>query len=190
MKVVDYKTGYMAIYAYNNSDICTTFGEPMCDFALIRIDHYLLESLISVRNVLNRIGGLYGSDFSSSNIEYIKISLLNCDVNFFGVNPYTVNKSSVSEILSSKTGLNGTLLYIDNVDNSYDTKSDYEDGTIKEYSKEYVKLNDDIQNPEILLYPPYKMITFVFNPDSYTNYNTVKIKLDDIIDFVNDNSNN
>lgn len=189
MKVVDYKTGYMAICAYNNSDMGTTFGEPTCDFALIRTDHYLLESLISVRNVLNRIDGLYGSDFSSSNIKSIKISLLNCDVNFFGVNPYTVNKSSVSEILSSKPGMNG-ILYIDDIDNSYDTKSDYDDGTINEYSKEYVKLNDDIQNPEIILYPSSKTITFAFNPDSYTNYNTVRIELDNIIDFVNDNSNN
>lgn len=189
MKVVDYKTGYMAIAAYNNSDIDTMSGEPTCSFALVSIDHYLLESIVSVRNILNRICGLYGSNFLSSNIESVRISLLNCNVNFFGSNPDKINEPDISEILSLKPDRNW-ILYVDGVDNGYDKESDYNDGTIQEYSKDYIKLTDDFPNPEIILCPSSRDITFVFNPDSYTDYKTIWIKLDYLIDFVNDNSNN
>jgi hypothetical protein len=52
IKVVDYKTNYIAIGAYddNDEDEEIKYGEPRCEYAIIRADDNLLKALNDIKN--------------------------------------------------------------------------------------------------------------------------------------------
>lgn len=85
IKVVDYKTNYIAIGAYDDSDEDEEIkcGEPRCEYAIIKADDNLLEALNDIKKYDLKL--IAGNLCDSSLIKLIdtEFLLFDCSISFF-----------------------------------------------------------------------------------------------------------
>lgn len=186
IKVVDYKTNYIAIGAYDDSDEDEEIkcGEPRCEYAIIKADDNLLEALNDIKKYDLKL--IAGNLCDSSLIKLIdtEFLLFDCSISFFGDNPFSDTKT---ELYKSSLHLEerGNIFNLENVDGNFDDEIVHPNETEK-YKKRHVRLDSRGRGPSALYCPLYSRIVFRCCPDGYyTDYRTFPVNIDKLIDFIN-----
>jgi hypothetical protein len=187
MKVVDHKTKYIAIRAYNdndNEDEDRESIEPKCEYSILRADDNLIEALNDIKRFDLRLieGNLY--DTGLIKLFYTEFSVFDCYISFFGDNPNLKDRTELyKSTISPKNS--GKIFNLENVEGNFD----YElypnnDGTPNKYEKSHIRLG--IGYPIRALYcPMYSQIVFrCFKDNKYDDYKTFPVNIDHLIDFI------
>lgn len=132
MKIVDNYTGYLVVGAYES-----TFpfedkedGEVKCEYAIIEVDDELVNIIRDISNISNMI---------SSKPILVDFYFNKDWVTFLGDNPNLSRCTQISESIAEIPY--GNILNVELEENEFDYKSDYDSGSLKEYSKDHVILD-------------------------------------------------
>ena len=186
IKVVDYKTKYIAIGAYDDDveDDDKKSGELNCEYAIIKADDNLLGALKEIKDESNWscVRGNF-RDSSLVRLIYTEFLLFDCSVSFFGDNPDLENRT---EIYKSVSQINnrGKIVSLENVEGNFDEEVGHLCGKLEKYDKCHVRLESSVHISKALYNPLYSLISFRHNPDSHTDYRTFPVNIDNLIDFI------
>lgn len=185
IKVVDYKTKYIAIgaYDYNCEDEGVKSEELNCEYAIIKADDNLLEVLNEIKKFNLRL--IAGNLCDRGLIELIdtEFLLFDCSISFFGDNPDLENRTNLyKSTLPLKD--RGNILNLEDVEGNFDDEIGNLRETLGKYEKCHVRLSSGERSPSALYCPVYSEIVFRCQPDSYTDYRTFPVNIDKLIDFI------
>jgi|GEM_PF-3780505 hypothetical protein len=186
IKVVDYKTEYIAIGAYDdNIEVGEEkSGELNCEYAIIKVDDNLIEALNEIKDESNW-GWVDRHMYTHSLARLISTEFLlfNCSISFFGDNPDLENRT---ELYKSFFPINNCekIVNLDNLEGNFDDKIRHLCGTSAKYEKSHVKLESGECIPSAFYHPLYSLISFRYGPDSHTDYRTFPMHIDSLIDFI------
>lgn len=186
IKVVDHKTEYIAISAYDDyvEDGKGRSGELNCEYAIIKADDNLLGALKEIKDESN--WGCVRRNFRDSSLVrlvYTEFLLFDCSISFFGDNPDLGNRT---EIYKSVSPINnrGNMISLENVEGNFDEEIGRLCGKLEKYDKCHVRLESSVHISKALYNPLYSLISFRHNPDRYTDYRTFPVNIDNLIDFI------
>lgn len=188
IKVVDYKTKYIAIGAYDDEieDGEEKSGELNCEYAIIKADDSLLEALNEIKDESNW-EQIVRHSYDSSLIKLISTEFLlfDCSISFFGDNPNLEDKTKLHKSVFP-TKNRGKIINLENVEGNFDEGIVHLCGTLGKYKKHHIRLaSGEYYNLNALYCPQYSSIVFRCCPDNYTDYRTFPVNIDNLIDFIN-----
>lgn len=185
MNIVENFTGKLVICAYDENNEDGVYGEPGCDYAVFPANEYLLKVLREIKEVHNKLNGHFGSNFNQTNVKAIEFSFYG-QVDFFGDNPDKCGSELYDSILNGRRGASG-FYPVDIDEDKFDSIRKYRDGAINEFTKDYIILTEDYDRPVIVYCPEWNLIYFRFNPDFSIDYRTCGIKVDELIEYLEEN---
>lgn len=189
MKIVDNFTGKLVICAYDESNEDGVYGEPGCDYAVFPANKYLLRVLKEIKEVRNKLGEHFGSNFNQTDIKAIEFSFYD-QVDFFGENPNNCRSEFYNSILNGQKGSLG-FYPVDRIEeDGFDSAMEYRDGVINEFTKDHIRQTEDDDRVGIIYLPECSTIYFRFNPYFSIDYKSYGINIDELIEYLEKNLGN
>jgi hypothetical protein len=186
MKIVDNFTGKLVICAYDESNEDGVYGEPGCDYAVFPANKYLLRVLKEIKEVSNKLGEHFGSNFNQTDIKAIEFSFYD-QVDFFGENPNNCRSEFYNSILNGQKGSLG-FYPVDRIEEGgFDSAMEYRDGVINEFTKDHIRQTEDGDRVGIIYLPECSTIYFRFNPYFSIDYKSYGINIDELIEYLEKN---
>jgi hypothetical protein len=168
MKIVDKYTGYVAILAYCCEDREWDYWN--CDFAVLKLDDFLLSSLKNVESVSESIRSSE-TILDKNKIESISLSTYNCSIWFLHKNIYFKDNS-----IKKGSMVNGVAYNIEFDEDEVEHEDEFGEFASE---KEYMCLNEV---PDMFVTKYYPNGNFVsFNTQNVVEYETFGLNLDELI---------
>lgn len=176
MKIVDNYTGYLLVGAGYFSFIDKEDGEAECEYAVIEVDDEFVSLIRDIYNISNTI---------TSRPRLAEFYFDKDWVTFLGDNPNLSKCTSINESIEEIPY--GNILNVEIEENEFDYESDYNNGYIKEYSKDHVILDFEKSGYYYISFRPEdRNIVFKYSIGEDVELGTYSIKIDYLMKLLED----